>query len=126
MTVIIFTTVLVCSCSGTPDNPTSAPTPTHPPVGDVAAPAAPQQLKASKITAYSIVLTWTDMSDNEDGFQLNCGNFETIMLPADTTYYEDDGLKPATTYVYQVKARNDNGLSGPATLSVTTPIPPSR
>jgi hypothetical protein len=127
LTGIIFTTVLVCSCSGTPDNQTSVPptvpTTTHPPVADTGAPAAPQQLKASKVTANSTALTWADMSDNEDGFQLNCGSDETIILPAGTTYHEDTGLKPATTYVYQVKARNEKGLSGPTTLSVSTPNP---
>jgi hypothetical protein len=97
----------------------TVPDTTHPPTADIGAPAAPQNLVASKVTATSITLTWEDLSGNEDGFQLYCED-AVIMLAAGTTFYEDTGLKPAAEYVYQVKARNSQGLSAPATCTAKT------
>jgi predicted phage tail protein len=81
-------------------------------------PAAPTVLKATVISKSQINLSWTDNSNNEDGFQIQrcktakCTNFANIAIvgPGVTTY-NNTGLQAKTTYKYRVSAFNAAGSS---------------
>ncbi len=80
-------------------------------------PAAPTNLTATPASSDTIELSWTDNSDNEDGFRIERketgGTYSEIAtLPANTTSYTDTGLNPETTYYYRVRAYNSFGTSG--------------
>jgi alpha-tubulin suppressor-like RCC1 family protein len=77
-------------------------------------PDAPTNLVATTMTSHKIKLTWTDNSDNEDGFyvkrSLDGVTFVRIdTLLANVEVYNDLGLDPNTTYYYQIRAFNENG-----------------
>jgi hypothetical protein len=79
-------------------------------------PNTPSNL-TSQLDGNDIVLTWVDESSNEESFVLeravDAGDFEVLAtLPPDTETYRDEGLAPAHTYIYRVKARNNWGDSG--------------
>jgi hypothetical protein len=79
-------------------------------------PNKPTNLSASALSTTEIKLTWSDNSDNEDGFKLERkeegGTYTEIKtLPANTTSYTDTGLKPNTTYYYRIRAYNSVGYS---------------
>lgn len=80
------------------------------------APAAPTTLTATPNTT-SIVLTWTDNTNNEAHYLLerstnNNMNFIQInSLNPDVTTYTDTNLAPNTTYYYRVRASNNGGRS---------------
>ncbi len=85
-------------------------------------PADPAAMTASVITSSRIDLTWTDLSDNEDGFRvercsgIGCSSFvEIVALPAGTTAYSNTGLTINTFYTYRVRAFNAAGTSAYAT-----------
>lgn len=73
----------------------------------------------------TISLSWTDTSDNEDGFKIarstdgiNYTDIDTLNSGATT--YTDTGLTFNTTYHYQVRSFNTSGDSNTATDSATT------
>ena len=94
-------------------------------------PEAPTNLTVSDITSESVSLSWTDNSDNEEGFKLYRREKEEadfsllITLPADTTTYTDDSVEPEKTYYYKVLAFNSAGDSDFSNV-VTATIPPSK
>ncbi len=79
----------------------------------------------------SVVVKWTDNSDNESNFVLerseNGTDFTDIAHPdADAISYTDNNLVPNTTYYYRIKAVNATDASAySATVSVKTPAIPS-
>ena len=80
------------------------------------APNKPSNLVASTVSKSEIKLSWTDVSDNEDGFKLERkvqgGTYTEIKtLAANITSYSDAGLNPDTTYYYRIKAYNGFGNS---------------
>ncbi|NBD35930.1 MAG: DUF11 domain-containing protein, partial [Chloroflexi bacterium] len=73
----------------------------------------------------SISLSWTDNSDNEDGFQIERSPDESAWeqigtVAADVTTYEDTGLIPGTIHHYRVHAYNDAGASSPTSVVTDT------
>jgi hypothetical protein len=71
----------------------------------------PANLRAVATSVSSIALSWTDDSDNEDGFKVErcdgagCINFAEIARPgANTTTFNDTSLSPQTSYSYRVRA----------------------
>jgi hypothetical protein len=113
--ILIFTvlTVSVAAATQVGGNPT--PTPTPPP-GSV--PSAPSNLQAGPFTDTLIVLSWTDNSNNENGFWIesclgyDCTNFGPIaQVGPNWTFFSFRNLSPDTWYRYRVRAFNGAGDS---------------
>ena len=71
----------------------------------------PSNLMATAISSSGINLSWTDDSDNEDGFKIErctgggCTNFaEVARVSANSSGYSDTNLIAQSTYVYRVRA----------------------
>lgn len=89
-------------------------------------PSAPSNLTVTG-SGTSAALSWTDNSDNEDGFYIDrlVGDGDYIRLTstaANTTSYTDSGLPPGMGIKYRVKAYNTSGQS--AWSNVATCIVP--
>ncbi len=89
-------------------------------------PAAPSNLGFGSITNTSIQLTWTDNSNNEDGFEIHRslsagGTFNLVAtIGPNLTSYNNMGLTEDTEYFYRVYAFNTGGSSTPVNGSATT------
>jgi len=86
---------------------------------DVPIPNTPSGLQIIYQGTATMVISWTDNSNNEEGFGIErcqgagCTNFAFIATqPANDTDYQDSGLIEATTYCYRVTAYNSYGSSG--------------
>ncbi|MEV5328093.1 cellulose binding domain-containing protein [Nonomuraea sp. N2-4H] len=96
---------------------------------DTTPPTAPTGLAAADTTATGTTLTWTAATDDTGvaGYDIlrapgaSGGTFTQIGTSA-TTSYADTGLTPATTYRYQVRARDAAGNASQVsnTVQVTT------
>jgi hypothetical protein len=86
-------------------------------------PDAPTNLNADATACDRIDLSWTDNSDNEDGFVIERINDNSeFIVGAGVTSYSDTGLFENTAYSYRVRAYNDTGDSSFSnTASATTP-----
>jgi hypothetical protein len=113
------------SPSATPTpSPTPVPSPTPPPV-----PAAPSNLTANAGNATTVLLSWTDNSNNEDGVRIerctnnNCTNFVQIAQAGpNTVNFVNGGLARNTRYRYRVRAFNASGNSAYSNIAdVRTP-----
>lgn len=97
-------------------------------------PPPPGGLTATATSTTVVRLEWTDNASNEDEFEverrLASGGAYAMAgtTDANETTFEDDGLSAGTSYVYRVRACNDDGCSGYSDeVSVTTnaPSPPA-
>lgn len=100
-------------------------------------PAAPSGLTlTAQTTGSSIVLNWTDNSNNETGFRVlrslngNIGSYVVVTtLTPNTTNYTDTGLNELTQYFYQVQSFNVFGdatsNANNATTLMMPPVAPS-
>jgi len=87
-------------------------------------PAAPTNLKAKTTGTSTVDLTWSDQSNNEDGFKIERktgpGSFSEIAsLGADVASFNDTGLDPSTVYTYQVRAFKVSANSAYSNSSAT-------
>jgi alpha-tubulin suppressor-like RCC1 family protein len=73
---------------------------------------APTGLNATAVSPYQINLSWTDNSNNEDGFEIERRIFNNTVyvliakVGSNTVFYSDTGLNQLTTYFYRVRASN--------------------
>src|SRR5207253_2507193 len=93
-------------------------------------PAAPSGLTAKAPVYSTVVLTWTDRSNGEQGFKIerkgSSGDFKQIgTVGTNATTYKDTGLTGNTEYIYRVRAYL-GGLNSDYSneADVTTPPPP--
>jgi hypothetical protein len=75
------------------------------------APYEPTDIAANPVSDTAIEITWTDNSDNEEGFiierSLTTSGFETITTTeSNATSFTDTGLQSQTKYYYRVLAVN--------------------
>ncbi len=82
-----------------------------PPIPPTAPPAAPTALSASATGPSTIALSWTDNSDNENGFRIerssdNVNFTEVATVGVNLSTYGDSGLSAQATYYYRVRAAN--------------------
>jgi len=90
-------------------------------------PDAPTSLTATPVLLWKINLSWTDNSNDENGFRIerspNGVNWSTLTtVGANTTTYPDTSATPGTLYYYRVIAYNTYGDSDPSnTASATLP-----
>ena len=87
-------------------------------------PPAPTNLTATTLSATSIELSWNGSGNNFLIFRSsNISNeFKQISEVKDTSYI-DINLSPNTLYYYEVKAKNDFGISNPSNIASTTTFP---
>jgi hypothetical protein len=89
-------------------------------------PAAPTNLAATSLDSTSILLTWTDNSGNESGFEINNG-VTSQKVTANNTSYTWGGLAPNTYMCFRIRAYNSTGSSSwdpnvsPYYVCTTTP-----
>lgn len=80
-------------------------------------PAAPENITATAQSATSVLVTWSDKSDNETGFLLqraeNAAFTGAVSLPqsADAEAYTDNGCAADTNYWYRIRSENSAGSS---------------
>src|SRR5207249_4055499 len=92
--------------------------------------AAPTNLVATTVSASEIDLTWTDNSDNEDGFRIEqcvgagCNFTEIATVGANITTYRT-GVVPNFSYSYRVRAYNVVGPSAYSNTATATTRPPA-
>lgn len=78
---------------------------------------APDNFVATGVSTSQIDLSWSDNSNNEDGFiierKLVSDSEYTVVvtLGANTTSYSDTGLSSSTEYLYQISGYNNEGGS---------------
>ncbi len=92
------------------------------PTGGGGIPSAPSDLTATAQSSSSIVLSWTDNSNNETGFKIYRDGELISTTSANVTSYTDTGLSSSTTYSYYVKAYNDSGLSAASNTAQATTL----
>lgn len=94
-------------------------------------PDAPGNLATGNVTESTVDLTWSDLSNDEDGFyverSLNNNSWSQIAtLGSNTTNFQDTGLNSDTSYYYRIQAFNSVGNSDYSnTVNATTDSPPA-
>lgn len=94
--------------------------------GSLTLPAQPANPRVTSTSSTSAALTWTDASNNEDSFvsQYKIGNGSWAAGPsagADATSMTVGGLRPGTSYTFQVGAKNSVGTHWSVYFYGTTP-----
>lgn len=85
--------------------------------GDYGIPAYPSDLVAAPCAPGSVVLSWTDNADNENGFEILRSdrlsvNYQRIgYAGADITEFTDAGIDLSCDHWYRVRAYNEEGFS---------------
>jgi hypothetical protein len=115
---------------GAHEHPVVAPPPPPPPPTDpsptpVLVPSTPATVVAVQTSVTSVGLTWTDTSDNEQGFRieraLGTGSFVVIATVAPGTQkFSSTGLKAGKVYRYRLVAFNAAGASSYSNVASVT------
>ena len=94
-------------------------------------PIRPRDLRAEHVTATTIDLCWTDVSQNESEFLIQVSDQQGLVwstvgvTAANVVRFQARGLTPATDYQFRVIARNAVGSSDPTPpCPVRTNAPP--
>ncbi|HWH69429.1 MAG TPA: fibronectin type III domain-containing protein, partial [Candidatus Sulfotelmatobacter sp.] len=92
-------------------------------------PAAPSNLVATPESETEMLLTWTDGSDNESGFEvyqsMDAGPFALVgATPPNTTRVTITGLQPSTAYAFRVRAVSVFGPSADSNEATATTLAP--
>lgn len=92
-------------------------------------PIAPANLAAAAVSSSTVDLTWSDLSDNESGFQIErsltgTGGWLAVgSTGPNATSSRQSALSPSTLYFFRVRAFDANGPSPYSNVaSVTTPV----
>lgn len=96
------------------------------------APSAPSAFTAEAEDARSVALAWTDLADNEDGFEIERADgvdgpwAPLATADADATTWTDETVIPAGSWRYRLRACNEHGCSEPwREAAASTPdVPP--
>ncbi|NQU05837.1 MAG: SUMF1/EgtB/PvdO family nonheme iron enzyme [Calditrichaeota bacterium] len=96
------------------------------------APDSPSNLIAEAVSSSQVNLVWQDNSDNEDGFKIE-RRMESAQIwveigqtQEDVSSFQDEGLTPATAYIYRAMAHNETGDSDYSNeATATTDDPPA-
>jgi chitodextrinase len=87
-------------------------------VPDAEAPTAPTNLAASNITQTSLTLSWTASTDNVGVTGYDIYRNSTLIGSSTTTSYNVSGLTAATSYSFNVKAKDAAGNISAASTSI--------
>ena len=103
---------LVAELSAHLPDPGEPPPPPQPPPGD--RPLAPTDVSVMATGSTSVKVTWTDRSNNEDGFQVHArlqgsGWATVASVAANTESADIDGLRAGGRYDFRVRAFNRSG-----------------
>jgi hypothetical protein len=105
-------TTAFCATPTPTPRPTATPTPTATPLPT---PRAPSNLVATAVGCLDINLSWTDNSNNENGFKIersvNGGNFSQINIVGQNVTTYQDHLGTSGLRYYRVRAYNGAGNS---------------
>src|SRR5690606_11984160 len=112
-----------------PPTPTPTQTATPTATATVAPPAAVTNLVAAKLCAPIILpnyqfggnITWTDNSDNEDGFRIYLGAAAHGTVAANVTTYPIPPVLSAVPITLSVEAYNAGGSSAKVNVVITCP-----
>jgi len=99
----LWLTALLAACGGGGGGGGNSP----PPVTDTTPPTVPQGVTATPQSATRIVVTWQASSDagtGVAGYRVYRDGSANPIATVTTTTYTDDGLTPATRYVYTLRA----------------------
>lgn len=83
-------------------------------------PTTPSTFTTSSIESDSVVLSWTDSSNNETGFKIYQNNVLIATLPANSTQYTVNNLKRVTSYTYKIIAYNAEGNAPSKSITIKT------
>jgi hypothetical protein len=77
-------------------------------------PAKPLSFYVRLIALYTVDVSWSDRSNGERGFEIQRAlvgkRFKTLKrMPPNTEYYRDETQRPATDYVYRMRATGRSG-----------------
>jgi C1A family cysteine protease len=96
-------------------------------------PAAPSGLTATAASSSQINLSWSDGSNDEDGFRIErcqgpgCTSFTQVaIVGTGVKSYSNSGLTANTPYTYRVCAYNSAGNSGYSNSAAATTLPASQ
>jgi subtilisin family serine protease len=92
-------------------------------------PAAPSNLTATGVSSARINLAWADNATNETGYKIERSTdgvtfTQVALLPANVTSYPNNvGLTPGTTYHYRVRAYDGPNHSAHSNIATATTFP---